>query len=124
MAANLNMPQTSGTLVSSVSARFTVGRLDSTRVKLMCGSGSQENWSTAGRIGLVSPDLRLQLSLAQSGATRVSNKFGNLSELSEDSPDVHDQLEFLDMIEGPTCPKVGCPIIPKDNGFKIASQMN
>ena len=42
--------------------------------------------------------------------------------MSENIPDAHDQLEFPDIIEGPNCSKVACPIIPKDKGFKTVSQ--
>ena len=66
----------------------------------------------------------MQHSPAQFGTTRISNMFGGLSELSDSIPDVQDQLEFPDIIEGPNYPKVACPIIPKDKGFKTASQKN
>ena len=66
--------------------------------------------------------MNMRISLAQSGATSTSNRFKSLSELSRDSPDVHDQLEFPNVIESHNCPQVTCPIIPKDKGFKTATQ--
>ena len=64
----------------------------------------------------------MQISPAQSGTTSTSNRFRSLSELSRDSPDVYDQLEFPNMIEVPNCPQVACPIIPKDKAFKTATR--